>query len=455
MGRVAMIIVASSRLVGAQTVAAPSCLDEDNVVVALERIVDEFGERTLRVRAEQTICSDTLCVVHFDLSPRSPECSSDFRYSPAAPSKPQRPQIAAFVCETPRDECPPSAFTECVRRAMAMVSETTRCPRVEPISDPVAPPPAPPARTGFDLGLGARLLGDEALQRPLLAVGASIDWKIATWLTGGARFGYVAAAGNAFDRDGDGSREADARNYHALESAARMRVRLGDASRRLELETALGHRLTLAGATPSHLTIGAGPIVYFSRFGLGLQYVRALADVGQGHALFLTTQRNTPLDVEGETWHDARQRRGPRVGLGMHLILTGWGFAEHAGPMLPGAAIELPVLIAEPLVAVARYDFLWFPALDAPAFVAQTVLGGLQYLHLGSLPVGIGALAGYTVVDGKSPRIVDGGPVVDGGVFYWLDQLGVHLGLHGRLGLASQNQELRAVYASLGARQIF
>ena len=123
--------------------------------------------------------------------------------------------------------------------------------------------------------------------------------------------------------------------------------------------------------------------------------------------------------------------------------------------MLPGAAIELPVLLAGPLAAVARYDVLWFPALDAPAFIAQTVLGGLQYLRLGALPVGIGALVGYAMVDGKTPRVVDGGAVADGGLWYWLDDLGVHLGLHGRFGLTSDNQDLRAVYASLGARQIF
>jgi hypothetical protein len=143
------------------------------------------------------------------------------------------------------------------------------------------------------------------------------------------------------------------------------------------------------------------------------------------------------------------------VGLGLHAIVTGWGFAEHTGPMLPGVAIELPVLLVLPLAAVVRYDVLWFPALDAPGFVAQTVLGGLQWLRMGPLPIGMGGLFGYAVVDGTVPRVVDGGPVVDGGVWYWLDDLGVHLGVNGRFGVSDRNRDLRAVYLSLGARQIF
>ncbi len=44
---------------------------------------------------------------------------------------------------------------------------------------------------------------------------------------------------------------------------------------------------------------------------------------------------------------------------------------------------------------------------------------------------------------------------VDGGAWYWLDDLWFHLGLNARFGVAEQNRELRALYISIGGRQIF
>jgi hypothetical protein len=287
-------------------------------------------------------------------------------------------------------------------------------------------------------------------------MGVSADWRLVPALAAGIRVGYLGAAGNAVDLDGDGRRETNTTNLHALEPSFRIRFRLGDAVRRLELESAFTHRFVLGGDIPNHFTFGLGAMFYLASFGIGVRYARALQDTVINDAVYITTERNSPMDVDPRGSFGASSApEYPRVGLGLHAIVTGWGFAEHLGPMLPGAAIELPVSFGGPLAPVARYDFLWFPGVDASAFVAQTVLGGLEYLQIAELPIGCGVLLGYSMVGGPSPRTVDGGPVVDGGAWYWLDRLGLHLGLNGRFGLTEQNRDLRALYVSIGARQIF
>jgi hypothetical protein len=412
----------------------------------------------LQAKVRDFACDDNACIARFDL--QSPDCA----YGPPGTVRPDA--MAHVECRILRSDCAATAegaitsatwreAEACVRQAMAPMSRVGPCPRPEPISDPVAPSPPPALRAGVDLGSGWQF-DDEELQKPLLLMGVSTDWRIVPALTVGIRVGYLGAAGNAVDLDHDGSRETNTANLHALETSLRTRFRLGDEVRRLELEAALTRRFVIGGEIPSHFAWDVGAIVFLARFGIGVRYARALEGTRVNNAVLVTTERNTPLDVDPRgMFGSGSASKSPRVGLGLHALVTGWGFAEHVGPLLPGAAIELPVSFGGPIAPVVRYDVMWFPALDASAFVAQSVLAGVDYLQFGDLPVGCDVLLGYSVVDGSSPRVIDGGPVVDGGVFYWLDPLGVHLGLNGRFGVTERNQELRALYLSLGARQIF
>jgi hypothetical protein len=416
-------------------------------------ISETAARRPRRGYVRDIDCADDTCTIRFEVVSTEPGCAGGPRYG----------ADREFECRVPRSECShlggePSfhardpALAECVGRATEI---EIPCARMDPIFDPVAPPPPPPSRAGFDLGAGWQF-GGAPWQHPVLTTGASIDWRVVPALAVGARLGYLAAAGDAVDLDGDGRRETNRNNLHALEPAVRVRLRLGDAARRLELESAVGYRLLLSSDAPNHLTAGLGATLYLSSFGLGVRYIRALQGSALNDAVFVVSERSTPLDVETGAAHPGASRFDvPRIGLGLHAIAGGWGFSEHLGPILPGVAIELLVSLAGPLAAVVRYDALWFPGLEASAIVAQTVLGGLQYLRVAQLPFGFGAMLGHAVAAGTAPRVAEGGPIVDGGGWYWLDDLGLHLGLHGRVGVAPQNRELRAVYVSLGARQIF
>src|SRR6185295_8111873 len=175
------------------------------------------------------------------------------------------------------------------------------------------------------------------------------------------------------------------------EPALRLRLRIGDIDRRVELESSVGGRAVLSGEATSHLALGAGAFAYWGAFGIGMRYVRGFGDTGLRDAVFLATERASPLDVEPR-YSGGRGQKTPRVGLGLHAIVTGWGFSKHLGPLLPGFALELPVSFGGPIALVARYDVLWFPGVDASAIVAQTVLAGPEYMRFGSWPIGAGAL---------------------------------------------------------------
>jgi hypothetical protein len=231
-----------------------------------------------------------------------------------------------------------------------------------------------------------------------------------------------------------------------------LRWLLGKGDVRGELETNVLARLTLTDAIDSHTAAGIGAWMYLRQFGWGVRYARAFGEPALRDSFVVYVERSTRLEYEG--WPRSAQGL-PRVGLGLHAIVTGWGFARGLGVMLPGAALELPVYVGWPVVPVLRVDFLWFPGIDGPAVTTQSTLAGLEYYRLGELPLGLSALGGYTIAYGSSPRVADGGPIADGGVWYWLDSLGFHLGVHARIGLVDVNRDLRAIYLSLGGRQIF
>jgi hypothetical protein len=128
--------------------------------------------------------------------------------------------------------------------------------------------------------------------------------------------------------------------------------------------------------------------------------------------------------------------------------------SEQADPVPRSSSAADDAVAGESLAD--RPGLWWFAGLGDDSYqVLQTVSVGAQLWKLEGWPVGLSALAGYSVAYGPRPRAVDSGAVVDVGAWYWLDPLGLHLGLHTRVGVHSATRDLRALLLSFGARQMF
>ena len=447
----------------AQTIAS-SCTDVDHARGLLEDRLRELSPR-MRGYVREVSCTEGTCTIELDFLSGDPSCRIDLVAVPTSDSL-EATGGARLTCRFPQGDCPDQpnqskhsfvatepALEQCLRAAARISAENRRCERIEPISDPVAPPPPPRSRVGFDLGAGLGASGSR-LEPWLVAWGASIDWHFAAPFIAGARLGFAGAAGRAVDSDGDGRRESQTTNMSAFDPGLRLRWLMGKGDVRGELEASTVARLSLTDAIDSHTAVGVGALMYLRQFGFGVRYLRGFGEPALRDSVVVFVERTTRI-LDNEGWTRS-QRESPRVGLGLHALVGGWGFARGLGLMLPGAALELPFYVGWPVVPVVRADFLWFPGIDGPALTTQSVLAGLQYWRLGeALPFGLSALGGYSLTYGTSPRVADGGPIADAGVWYWLDNLGFHLGVHARAGLVDVNRELRTVYLSLGGRQIF
>jgi hypothetical protein len=419
------------------------CPDPSRIADGLRAALEQHGllaRPGMSVRGVQ--CTGESCRISFEVRPALP-CAGELG-PPLALEGPLRAvSQGEFECVLPISDCEPKLATAGTRRDLAedvrrqcfepardLTLESRQC-RPQPISDPVAPPPPPTERGGFDLGALLQW-GDPARGRTGPAFGVFYD-HAAKGMVAGFRLGY-------FDTAGD--------KHHTFEPGGRLRLLLGEGPLRFELEGGVAFRWTPSSATTG-LAAGGGLFAYWQKFGMGVRYMRTLSPSEPTDTLYVVTERATEIAYPRD------REKGPRVGLGLHAIGAGWGFADHLGYMLPGAALELPVLLAGPIAAVAQWDFLWFPGIDGPALTMQTVAGGLQWYNVGELPVDVGAVGGYAVTYGKAPRVAADGPVGDVGVWFWLGDLGPHLGVHWRSGLRPENRELRVVYVSIGGRQIF
>jgi hypothetical protein len=307
-----------------------------------------------------------------------------------------------------------------------------------------------PARGGLEIGFGWRS-GSTTLADGVIDLGLGVDRIFPSWgsrLAVGGRLAWLSAPAAAEGEDSLNAFEIDARARVALVPWPR------SDHRQLELQVSAGLRLASVG--PHHPTVGFGVTASLKEMRLGVRWIGALADgAAAEHVVLGVAEWMTPAVYRsgGDHGRDMPPTL-PRVGLGLHAIGAGFG-AGGLGLAVPGAAIELPVYFGGPeIVALARWDLLWFPLADGHGVLAATALAGLQWFYLAGSKLGVSALVGYTTAHGETPHPAATGAVADLGVI-WETRAGFHVALHARAGLEAEGEDLRVVYVSWGARQIF
>jgi hypothetical protein len=84
------------------------------------------------------------------------------------------------------------------------------------------------------------------------------------------------------------------------------------------------------------------------------------------------------------------------------------------------------------------------------------VLLGAQWYEVGESRFGVSAALGYTVGHGAAAGVAGDGLVVDAAVLYSMMSVGgLFLDLHTRVGIEGRSEDVRAVFLSVGGRQIF
>lgn len=322
-------------------------------------------------------------------------------------------------------------------------SATRMAPPIEerPISDPVAPEFVG-TRLGFALGAGWRG-GPGPHDAAISMLGVAQEWLLGEHFALGPTASYWVSGGPS--------------NFQALAPGARFRwISRARTSwpyppLHLELDGGASYRVGLTHLSESHFAIGAGALLVAGAFRIGVRYERAFEREPARDVVLVFTERTTDTAVGGSARGEAS---GPSVGLGLHAVAGGWDFGRSVY-LLPGFALELPVMVAGPLAAVGRWDLLWIRGLRSNVLL-QSVLGGAQLGGNDQFPFGVSALVGYGVVHGRDAQI-DGGAVGDAGLDYALptQPSGPKLGLHGRFGLGHGNADLRALYVSIGAVQFW
>lgn len=464
MRRVLLVIIAmgASATARAQPIATdppvpspppPNCTDRHHARNVFERMTMIGGDAN-RIFLRDASCTASSCRIQFGVRfDGEPGCTGR-ALPPFPPDSPLQLDQQEFECHVPLEDCiaideegrgitakplNEAVYARCIQPAIAALEAAgSQCTeRPEPIGLPPAPRPRPNGRVMMDLGAGW-IAGDQ-VDPIALALGFGFEMGRAATL--GGRLGYLAAGGTATTT-----------NIHAIDAA--VRVRLGRERRQVftGLEGSLGYRLTLSG-DDDHLAAGVGLLLGWRGWTTVLRYERALEASHTRDAVYVITERGGPRTIENPRG-DAYAKR-PRVGLGLALIGAGWGFKTGLGPIVGGAALELPVYLGWPVLPYFRWDVIAFPGLDDDLLISQAALVGWQWYQLGELPFGVSGAAGYALAHGDRPRVFESGMVADVGAFYWLHPLGVHLGINARFGLDEDNRDLRAVFASIAARQIF
>jgi hypothetical protein len=409
-------------------------------------------------------CHGLDCRLHFVLRPQMPGCSlGRLIVPPGALQVDAAGGLWCTITAPAADRILATLVAHCLEPASILARQAQQCQRVEPIGLPVAGARRrAPLRGGFEFALGWHR-GRTDLDAVAVSFSVTLDWLRGERLAIGPRIAHTAVATSARPGDADLGRASPdtLAGASAWETGARLRLELRSRPSAASppvpfVEAGTGYRFSAGESNHFYAAAGAGLSGHI--FGLGLRYLRPLGgDAAATDALFVTTDLRTVATEPGPD----RERR-PGVGLGMHLLGAGWGFASHQGIMPLGMAVEIPFYLGPPaLMPLLRWDLLWFPGLGGPAMAAHTVTAHLLWLQLGEegvLAAGqwrLDAGAGYTVSAGDRPRAASSGPVIDLGLSRAMDGQGWELGLHSRWGVPSGEEALRAVFLSLGGRQIF
>jgi hypothetical protein len=138
-----------------------------------------------------------------------------------------------------------------------------------------------------------------------------------------------------------------------------------------------------------------------------------------------------------------------RTGYGLDIALSGFGLGTGIGYMPPSIGFEAVYPRDLRIAPLARADLLVFLHGNKDHVVEHSLLAGARVdLHGPFFDV----LAGYGWAAVTRPSSADSGPVADIAIGYAVFDSNVvsRLRLHGRFGLAHDNEDLRAIFASIG-----
>lgn len=147
-----------------------------------------------------------------------------------------------------------------------------------------------------------------------------------------------------------------------------------------------------------------------------------------------------------------------RFGYGFDLALSGFGLGTGIGYMPPTVGLETSYALHPRVQPLARADLLVFLHGDKDRILHQSLLGGARFDlatkdNLGNYTgVFVDVLAGYGWAAVTRPSSADSGAVADIGVGYEIDDNDtvIRLRAHARLGLVPDNEDLRAIFLSMG-----
>ncbi len=345
-------------------------------------------------------------------------------------------------------------------------------PPIEPqemdTCDPYAPdePVLPFLRVGLDLLLGTQW-NEPAVDHGAVGLAIGLDVPIVEPLLIGARASYVTGGDEGVDGDGDFEDDVDSDNLHSLIATAGPRLRLGSNDHywglaALEIAVGAGAIASLGGGGSPGPALEGGIRLLRGPTHLGIAVTKGLGDAAD----FATVMVAAGIDIGGvpepsfvpNGCNEAPEPGGPPTPFGFRaeLVLLSAALHERGGVGPPGLAFVGTLPLTTWLDLVARTDAAYYPGYPGDGLVSYAGVLGLrvQPIPRAARAFFFGVASGYAVSFGTQPRAFEDGPVVDIDASYELnepnDQGGFYAGVRARFGVIDANEDLRALFVTLG-----
>lgn len=287
-------------------------------------------------------------------------------------------------------------------------------------------------------------------------------------LGGVARLDWQTGRDAGIDGDGDGRDDDGTGRVSRVSVLAGPSVRITEVSRNsvwryLEVDVLGGYSLMTSpndedGAVAAiDLAYQLGPTRW------GLRAMQGFGDASDArsvlfHAGIVGTTHPDRTVVGGCDF--VRNEEPPSTGfaLGFDLGLGGYELASGIGFMVPTPAVEIAYIVTSQIQAIGRGDLTVFTNGGADHVLHHSLFAGLR---LDMTPSGhkqdrtgpfITLLGGYGWGAVTRPSTAGSGPVVDGSLGYMIqgDDGAGWVRLHGRFGVTRENEDLRAMFLSVG-----
>jgi hypothetical protein len=360
----------------------------------------------------------------------------------------------------------------CVDQARGAIDQALMpLPLPLPINDPGTCDPWTATTSSPALGFGAEVQTgwqDSALPTDHRAWGFGFD--IRRRVTNGfalvGRFDRTKGRDAGVDLDGDGRDDDGTGGVSRLFALAGPSLRFAMRGRELpwfgQLDVLAGYTAMTSPGSEDGLVAGIDLSYQLAVLRVGVRALKGFGDADDARLLVVHIGPSfgaAPIVrySGGCSWVETRAQPS-RFGYGFDLALSGFGLGTGIGYMPPTVGLETSYAASRRVQPLARADLLVFLHGSKDHVLHQSLLGGLRVDlgskdHLGNFSgLFVDLLAGYAWAAVTRPSTADSGAVTDVGIGYAIDDKDtvVRLRVHGRFGLAAENEDLRAVFVSMG-----